>query len=98
MQAELGLVCSYFNLALMCHYGEGGPEDKRKAFELYLEAAEHDHESAQWCLAQMFEHGDGIPADLNAATQWYLRAARHGNPQATDRVRYIFSSTCALSR
>ena len=35
MQAELGLVCSYFNLALMCHYGEGGPEDKRKAFELY---------------------------------------------------------------
>lgn len=50
-------------------------KDPVAAFELFKQAAESDHLSAQFHLANCFEKGLGCPLDLTLATRWFERAA-----------------------
>eukprot|EP00002_Diphylleia_rotans_P014922 TRINITY_DN2899_c0_g1_i8.p1 TRINITY_DN2899_c0_g1~~TRINITY_DN2899_c0_g1_i8.p1 ORF type:complete len:225 (+),score=31.87 TRINITY_DN2899_c0_g1_i8:341-1015(+) len=55
-----------------CYYhGSGGYENKTKAYEMYLQAAELGCAEAIWNVGFMNENGQGVPQDFMIAAIWY---------------------------
>lgn len=61
---------------------EDTPENKRKAVELYRQAAELGYPPAMFNLGVSYEEGDGVEADAAEANKWYILAADAGHPEA----------------
>lgn len=62
------------------HYiGEGVPQNKAKAAEHYMLAAEQGEPKgrALWLLGEMHLTGDGVPADVAKALSWYATNSPH---------------------
>ncbi len=66
------------NLALMYEDGRGVSQDKKKAFQIYLKAAENGHPGAMIKTAQMYESGHGAPRDMEEARRFYIQAINLG--------------------
>ena len=79
----------------MYSYGEGVPQDYKKAIEWYQKAAEQGHADAQYNLGWIYEKGRGVSADNYKALEWYEKAAVQGVAMAQegiDRVkRFTYS-------
>ncbi|MGH8612737.1 MAG: serine/threonine-protein kinase [Gammaproteobacteria bacterium] len=66
-----------FQLAVASRNGTGQRDD-RKAFGLFLRAAEQGHAQAQYHLGQMYGRGRGTTQDYEKAFSWLQKAARQG--------------------
>lgn len=71
----------YF-LGVMYAGGKGLAQDKTKAFQLYSEAAQKDHISAQYNLGMQYATGEGVAQDFSKAEYWWTKAAERGLMQA----------------
>lgn len=61
-------------------------QDKPKAFECFLEAANQGHVRAMSNLAAMLEYGDGVEINKAAALTWYQKICQQ-EPKNTEAVR-----------
>lgn len=71
----------------MCQYllgdlyfdGKGVPQDKEKAFMLFLSAANNGVVEAQYKVGVCYEIGSGVPKNVYTSFSWYKKAADNGN-------------------
>jgi TPR repeat protein len=89
--AELGDARAQTVLALMYKYGEGTPEDQKKAFEWYRSAANLDYPPAQFNLGVMFHEGIGTEENSELAIKWYRKAALAGFERANEKLEALNS-------
>lgn len=75
--------------------GNGVPQDKEKAAELYREAGENGDVTAQYTLGYMYDKGDGIEKDRDVAICWYEKAAENGHEAAGNRLNILKGSRAA---
>ena len=64
------------------YYGQGVPEDNKKAHEYLLQAANAGHTEAMYLLGTMYRYGYGVNRDLQEARKWYQKAASRGDKTA----------------
>lgn len=76
-------------LADRYYRGEGVPQDKEKAAELYNEAGNNGDMVAQYTLGYMYDKGDGIDKDRDKAMLWYEKAAEQGHEAAQNRLAVL---------
>ena len=76
-------------LADRYYRGEGVPQDKEKAAELYNEAGNKGDVIAQYTLGYMYDKGDGIDKDRDKAILWYEKAAEQGHEAAQNRLAVL---------
>ena len=104
-EAAANLICSDFLAAIgaetaaeeetLCqladryYRGEGVPQDKEKAAELYSEAGNNGDVIAQYTLGYMYDKGDGIDKDRDKAILWYEKAAEQGHESAQNRLAVL---------
>ena len=64
-------------LGLCAGFGKRPEEqDKAKAFDDYVQAAEKGEPDAQYAVGDFYENGHGVvDVDLNQAAAWYEKAA-----------------------
>lgn len=87
--ADQGNAKALYSLACCYHKGQGVPHtDLKKAFELYLEAANRGYHNAQLLVARFYEDPkeDAIEQNLQEALKWYERAANQGSE--TGKIYY----------
>lgn len=68
------------------YWGDGVPQDRTKAAELYLRSAEMGNPETQYKIASCYEQGIGVQQDINKAMYWYQKAAKQGWPDAVNRL------------
>jgi len=76
-------------LGIMYFKGQGVKQDKKKAAELLLKAAERGNVIAQLNLGFMYEDGEGVDPDAKEAAKWYRRAAAQGDVDAQQGLRSL---------
>ncbi|WP_337486517.1 tetratricopeptide repeat protein [Prevotella sp.] len=75
------------NLAYRYRYGKDGyAKDLKKAFGLYLQAAEQGHVSAQEIVGIFYDWGYGVEQDYKKAVEWYTKAANKGHSVAQNNL------------
>lgn len=80
-------VISIWNLGLIYEFGKGKiAKDEKKAFELYLEAANKGYENAVKKVAYMYRYGIGVKKDISKANYW------QGNKQVEEKIERLDSS------
>ena len=80
---KLGDPLAFFNYGCFFTHGKGGCEkDLRKAFGLYLRAAELGSFDAHYALGLAYENGDGVERDKKKSLHHYELAAIAGHPNA----------------
>ena len=66
--------------------GKGVLQDYTQAAHCYVQAAEHNHSSAQLNLAMLYGQGQGVARDEAKSLMWLSRAAQLGNAAAQYRL------------
>ena len=61
-------------------------QDAKKAFELYLKAANLNHRDAMMEVAITYEQGLGVPSSALQAAFWYERAMKENHPHAKSEL------------
>ncbi|RMD70792.1 MAG: hypothetical protein D6819_03355 [Gammaproteobacteria bacterium] len=85
-------------LAWLYDTGTGVPEDKGRAFRLYLEAAREGNLSACNNLGEMYETGSAGIRDLSKAARWYRRGAEGGLAQAQFNLGRLYADGKGVTR
>ena len=81
-KANAGDSEAIYKLAVKYFYGNGVPEDKNKAIELYRKSADQGNAEAQNALGECYAKGDGILENKAEAVKWYRKAAEQGLAEA----------------
>ena len=68
------------SVAYLYDLGLGVPQDRKRGFDLYSQAADLGYAEAMWNLANMYGAGQLGPADLVMACVWSNRASRFAGP------------------
>jgi TPR repeat protein len=76
--------------------GKGVPQDRRKAVELYAQAALLGDSVASYWMAVETLKGERVKQDLNAALNYARKAAEWGNQQAAPLASELESKVEAL--
>jgi len=82
------LATTQFSLGVM--YLENTPPDPEKAREAFLDAAERNHQKAQYRVGMMYLTGAGGPGDETEAGKWLLKAAEQGYAKAQYVVGHMY--------
>ena len=90
--AEQGLPSAEVGLALLLYRGQGVTRDRKRAFQLMLEAARSGDMVAQHNVGVMYERGNGTTRDVAKARHWLQRAADKGNEEARERLESLHST------
>jgi tetratricopeptide (TPR) repeat protein len=69
--------------------GQGTTQDKAKAYQYFLQAANGKHARGAHNLAKMLEAGDGIPKNLSEALRWYEEALKLGDSSAKSKCETL---------
>jgi TPR repeat protein len=77
------------SLANMYDLGMGVPQDRKKGYELYIQAADLGSARAMWNITQMYGAGHLGQVDMVAACTWAVRAERFVKDQDYILQRYI---------
>lgn len=72
--------------------GRGVPQDDRKAFAYFSQAANDDDPFAQNELAYMYAAGKGTPRDDVQAFKFYQKAANHGLASAQYNLGLMYEN------
>jgi hypothetical protein len=70
-------------------HGNGVNKDKKKAFELYMKAAELGSSMAASNVGKCYENGTGVKRNKQEALKWYRKAAEQGNEFAKNKVKEL---------
>lgn len=89
--AEGGDAEAQFNLAEMCHDGEGRAQDSLEALAWAERAARSGLAEAQYKAGVMLLEGDGVERDKEKAMQWLRQAAGQGLPEALSALGALSS-------
>ena len=81
---------AYNKMGECLYYGEGVPQDYKKAFYWYEKAANSGDSDAQFGLGLMYHYGEGIPQDFEKAFYWYEKAANLGDADAQNNLGYMY--------
>ena len=76
-------------LALMYKYGEGGPGDPERSFELYLAAAEQGYAPAQYNVGLTLSEGKIVEQNLALAIKWLRRSSKAGFSRADELLEIL---------
>ena len=76
----------FSNLGISYYYGNGVPQDYKKAVHYYQRAAALGHPFGMYNLAVACEYGNGTPKDMKKAIQSYRMAAEEHVNQAIDAL------------
>lgn len=87
-----------FDLAWRYDQGESIEQDHEKAFELYLKAANLNHEYAQNNVALMYEDGIGVTKNIEEAIRWYRKAAQQGNSDSQCNLGRLYQNGIGLRK
>lgn len=60
-------------------YGKGTQKDEKKAFEIFLNAAENGDTIAQFNVGNCYFYGNGTKQDYSKAVKWYTSSANNAN-------------------
>lgn len=90
-EADKGNTDAIMTLAKLVFDGTGFPKDEKKAFAMYMRAANLGDPVAQLSVASLFETGRGTQVNTSAALVWYQKAAAQGNEDAIGAVRRLKS-------
>ena len=72
-----------YNEATNYYFGKNGyTKDLKKAFDLYLQAAELGYDEAQLRVGYMYHYSEGTSQDQTKAFLWFQKAAFQGNMTA----------------
>ncbi len=80
--AEQGSPEAQWYLGVMCHDGQGVPQDYAQAVKWFRKAVEQGHAGAEYNLGVMFRRGHGVQQDNVEAVKWYRKAAEQGFAEA----------------
>lgn len=85
--AMVGFPPSQYTLACMYAEGDGIPQDDRRAFFWFMEAAKRRHPAAMRRLAQCYYQGIGCAKDSDRAVMWLRLAAEAGDYTALQMLK-----------
>lgn len=89
--AEKNYTPAYRPLAKLYYNGyKKVPQDKEKAFEWYLKAAEAGEVDAFPNVAYAYREGDGTLKDVNKAKEWYEKGVEAGDPASMRGLGYMY--------
>src|SRR5262249_35476940 len=94
--AEAQLPTAVYLLALLTERGEGIPRDPVRAAQLYQEAAEKGHRSAQVRWGLELVKGENTQQDRIAGESWLRRAALAGDPDGAFWVGDLYAQSGPL--
>ena len=78
------------SLATSYEKGRRLPKNIRKAFALYLQAAEKGDKNAMFNLALCYQHGKSVPQDYAKACEWYRKAAEKNDVKSISNLAYKY--------
>lgn len=78
----LGCVEATYNLGICYHQGFGVEVDLKKAFELYLSAAERDYGKGMELVGRFYNQGIYVNKDRAQAEVWLRKALESGDEEA----------------
>ncbi len=81
---------SIISLAMSYSMGDGVEVDAKKAYELFLKAANLNDPFAQYMTGFNLFHGNGVEENIPEAAQWYMKAAERGEEHAQYEIGMIF--------
>ncbi len=87
--AELGQPDALFqlgNLYFQSSPRSGIPHNSKKAFELFMKAANKGHVASQHNIGVLYLKGLGVAQNTEKALAWFMIAADHGNKSAKRAV------------
>ena len=79
--------CYY--LAIMYDEGKGVQKDQKKAFDLYMKAANLGHSTSQYNVGVSYLKGEGVQPDKREAKEWFEKACNNGNQEGCDHYREL---------
>jgi hypothetical protein len=80
--AEEGNAEAQWYLGVMCHDGQGVPQDYNEAVKWFRKAAEQGYAKAQFNFGVMYRRGHGVQQDNTEAVKLYRKAAEQGFAEA----------------
>ena len=80
-----------FNLGTAYYNGDGVPKNRRKAINLWCEAAQQGNVNAQFNLGLLFHYGTDVEQNYKEAFEWYYKAAQQGHAKAQCNLGLLYS-------
>ena len=82
MAAERGYANAQNQLGVIYKKGEGVPQDMKKAFDLYMQAAVQGLAAGQYNIGNAYYNGNGVDKDIDESFIWYKKSAEQGHTNA----------------
>ena len=89
---KAGYLGGYHNMGNLYRKGLGVEKDLKKAFELYMYAAERGHPEDQSNIGYMYLRGDGVDVDYKQAMVWLSKATAQNWATAYDKIGLLYQN------
>ena len=89
---KAGYLGGYHNMGNLYRKGLGVEKDLKKAFELYMYAAERGHPEDQSNIGYMYMRGDGVDVDYKQSMVWLEKAAAQNWATAYDKIGLLYQN------
>ena len=81
--ADIGHLKAEYDVAtILFNDGNYENKNKRKIFDLYIDAAKYGNKESQLRVGQIYEAGWIVPVDKDQALSWYKKSAEQGKAEA----------------
>jgi TPR repeat protein len=87
---KAGYLDGYHNMGNLYRKGLGVEKDVKKAFELYMYAAERGHPEDQSNVGYMYMRGEGVDVDYKQAMVWLTKATAQNWATAYDKIGLLY--------
>ena len=82
MAADRGYSKAQNQLGCLYQKGEGVPQDMKKSFDLFMQAAVQGLSSAQCNVGNLYHLGKGVDKDFDQSFIWFKKSADQGHTTA----------------
>ena len=89
--AEQGNAEAQWYLGVMCHDGQGVPQNYAEAAKWFRKAVEQGYAKAQYNLGVMYRRGNGVQQDNEEAVKLYRKAAEQGLIEAQYNLGVMYA-------
>ena len=80
------------------HGSHGVKKDVKRAFVLYILAADQGDANAQYCLGNMYRDGNGTKPDVKRAVELYTLATEHGLAKAQYNLGVMYAKGAGVEQ